>query len=325
MVKRLYLLMGGLLLVFVLGSSGPSKKVLCVFSYHPEYSWVAEETRGVEEVFEGEAISVEKFYMDTKRRTDPEWKEKVASDAMKRIEESKPDLVMVFDDNACEFVARPYAGKDLPFVFCGMNREPEQYGFPAPNITGVVEREFFEQSVALLKQLAPHVKRIGILSDDSPTSQGPASRIREGTLPVEVSEVYATNDFGAWKSKVKEFQTSVDAIGLFGYHTLKEGRGGQHVPSVDVLKWTLKSSHLPEFAILDFTVRDGALCGIAQSGYNQGKTAAGLAIKILSGVSPSDIPIETPRKGLPILNQARAEKLHITIPRQVTEEAEIVK
>ena len=92
-----------------------------------------------------------------------------------------------------------------------------------------------------------------------------------------------------------------------------------------MLRWTLGSSNLPEFAILDFTVRHGALCGVAQSGYDQGKTAAELAIKILNGISPSDIPIKSPRKGMSIVNQSRAEKLHITVPRQLREEAEIVK
>lgn len=52
---------------------------------------------------------------------------------------------MLFDDNACELVGKKYINKTLPLVFCGMNGEPENYGFPAENITGVVERHHLRE------------------------------------------------------------------------------------------------------------------------------------------------------------------------------------
>ena len=117
------------------------KKVLLIFSYHPEHPWVIEETRGAEDILKNKGVETEKFYLDTKRNTSAEWKKKVSEEAVKKIEKFKPDLVIVFDDNACELVAMKYAGKSLPFVFCGMNGDPEDYGFPAENIAGVVERQ----------------------------------------------------------------------------------------------------------------------------------------------------------------------------------------
>ena len=42
----------------------------------------------------------------------------------------------------------------------------------------------------------------------------------------------------------------------------------------EVLRWTLANSRLPEFGLQEFTVRDGALCGVVESGYYQGKRAA---------------------------------------------------
>ncbi len=113
-----------------MGCEKAGKKVLIIFSYSPEYTWVAEETKGVEEVFKNKDIIVDKFYMDIKRKTDLKWKKKVSEKAMKKIEKFRPDLVIVFDNNASEFVAKQYIGKNLPFVFSGMNGEPEDYGFP---------------------------------------------------------------------------------------------------------------------------------------------------------------------------------------------------
>jgi ABC-type uncharacterized transport system substrate-binding protein len=323
-MKRLYFIVGMLLLISILGCAKTGKKVLLVFSYHPEYPWIVEETRGVKHALKDKDIQIEKFYLDTKRKTSPEWKKKVAEDAVNKIGEFKPDLVIVFDDNACELVAMKYAGKTLPFVFCGMNGDPEDYGFPAENITGVIERALIKESIELLKRFVPDVRKAAIITDNSLTSHGFVTRIKKTPLPVEIHEAYTTDDFDAWKAKVKELQPEVDAIGLFVYHTIKEKGGEVSLPPEDVLSWTLKNSKLPEFAFFDFTVRGGALCGVTLSGYEQGKAAAEIAIKILDGEKPADIPIECPEKGNPIVNETRAKELNISIPEDVLKEVEIV-
>ena len=299
------------------------KKILLIFSYHSDYPWVVEETKGIEDTLKDKELVIEKFYMDTKRRTSPEWMEKVAEDAVKKITEFSPDLVIVLDDNACELVAMKYAGKSLPFVFCGMNRDPKDYGFPAENITGVIERHYIKETIELLKRLIPNVKKAAIITDSNPTSIAFINRVKETALSVEILE-FATNDFNAWKAKVRELQPQVDAIGLFTYHTIKESGQEESLPPDDVLQWTLENSKLPEFAFLDFSIKGGALCGVTLSGYEQGKTAAEMAIKILEGTKPGDIPIESPEKGNLMVNKKRAEELDIEISKDILKDAEIV-
>ncbi len=315
---------GVLLLVSICGCARVSKRVLLIFSYHPEFPWVAEETRGVEYALKERGLEIEKLYMDTKRRTSTDWKKKVAEDAMKKIEEFKPDIVIVFDDNACELVAKKYIGNILPFVFCGMNGNPEDYGFPSDNITGVIERGHIKESVELFKRLVPDVKKVAIITDNSPSSQAFVNRVKEIELPVEIDEFYNTNDFDSWKTKIIELQTEVDVIGLFLYHTIKEKGEEVSLLPQEVLEWTFENSKLPEFALFDFTIKGGALCGVSPSGYEQGKTAAEIAIKILDGKKPIDIPIECPKKGNSIINETRTERLNINIPEDVFKEVEIV-
>lgn len=323
-MKKLCFIISVLLLVAVLGCIKPSEKVLLIFSYHPEHPWVVEETRGAEDILGERGVETEKFYLDTKRNTSAEWKEEVAEEAVRKIDDFKPDLVIVFDDNACELVAKEYIGESLPFVFCGMNGEPEDYGFPAQNITGVIERHHLEATIELLKQLVPDVEKLAIISDDSPTSQAFITRVRNIIPPVEISEFYTTNDFDAWKAEVQELQTKVDAIGIYVYHTIKENSEEESLPPEDVLGWTLENSELPGFAFSDFTVRDGVLCGVTVSGYEQGMTAAEIAIRILNGETPADISIQCPEKGTPMINEIRAEELNIEIPADVLEEVEIL-
>ena len=324
MKKLVIIILGVILLLPVLGCTKSAEKVLLIFSYHSEYSWVVDEARGVNDILKDRGVETEVFYLDTKRNTSDEWKDKVAEEAVKKIEDFKPDVVIVFDDNACELVAKKYIGKSLPFVFCGMNGEPQDYGFPAQNITGVIERHHFETTVNLLQRLVPEVENLAIITDDSPTSQAFLTTIENAELPAAISEFYATNDFDDWKSKVKELQTKVDAIGIYVYHTVKDNGGETSLPPEDVLGWTLKNSTLPDFTFSDFTVKDGVLCGVTVSGYEQGKAAAEIAVRILNGEKPVDIPIERPEKGTPMVNETRARDLNIEIPADVLKDVEII-
>jgi len=325
MKKLHFIIITVFLLVAVLGCAKPAKKVLLIFSYHPEYQWVVEETRGVEDILKDKGIETGKFYLDTKRNTSDEWKQEMADAAVEKIEEFKPDLVIVFDDNACELVAKRYIGKSLPFVFCGMNGEPEDYGFPTQNITGVIERENLEAPISFLKQLVPDVEKVAIITDHSPTSQGFITNVEKTTLPTGISEFFATDDFDAWKAKVKELQSTVDAIGIYMCHTIKEGGQEQSLAPEDVMEWTLDNSNLPGFSYFDFTVRDGVLCGVAASGYEQGKAAAEIAIRILNGEKPAGIPIQCPQdEGTKLINETRAIELNIVIPQDLLEEVEIL-
>ena len=324
-MKRLCLTVAAFLFASMVGTAQAGQKVLLIFSYHPEFSAVIEEARGAEDVLKDRGITTERFYLDTKRRTSAEWKKKVAEDAVKKIEEFNPDLVIVFDDNACELVAKKYIGKTLPFVFAGMNGEPGDYGFPADNITGVLERGHVNESMELLKRLVPSLTKAAFITDDSPTSQAFISRVGRTTLPIEIYGFYSTDDFDVWKVKVKELQSKVDAIGLFVYHTIKEKDEEVSLPAEEVLRWTLKNSQIPEFAFSDFTVREGALCGVVVSAYVQGKTAAKMALTILAGANPANIPIRVPQEGIPMINKRRAEELNIRIPEDVLKEVEIVE
>ncbi len=313
-----------LVMIVLAGCQQASKKVLLVFSYHQEYEWVVEETRGVDDIFADRNLIVEKFYMDTKRHPEIESIETASAEAISKIKEMAPDVVIVFDDNACKYVAQKFIGSDVPFVFCGVNADPGDYGFPAKNITGVEERAFWKESLDLVRELDPGITRAAILLDDSHTAQQTLKRIRKEASKDDITEVFMTNHFQDWQSKVIEIQDEVDALGLFVYFTLHDSITDQAIQPEEILRWTLENSKLPEFAILDFTVKNGALCGVIENGYSQGEMAAEIAIRILNGESAESIPIMSPKEGIPVINRHRAKELGITIPDGVKERTEIL-
>ena len=238
------------------------KKVLVVFSYHQEYSWVESLNEGIDESFEGQNVEVEKFYMDTKRKTSDEWKTTITDSAMAKIDSYNPDLLIIIDDNACELIGKQFIGNDLPVVFCGMNKEPSDYGFPTSNITGCIERISYPGMIGFLKELVPDVEKVAFIADDSPTSQGMYEILDTESLSVEVTENFATNDFDQWKAKILELQDQVDAIGIIIYNTIIDPLTNESMPPEDVMAWTIANNNLPEFTALDFGVIEGGLWSI---------------------------------------------------------------
>jgi ABC-type uncharacterized transport system substrate-binding protein len=303
----------------------PNSKVFLVFSYHPEYEWVAEEIEGISSVFDGLPIETKSFYLDTKRNTGKTWFGKISEDAYKEIIDYEPDVVLVFDDNACELIGKRFLNSDMPVVFCGMNKNPEEYGFPARNITGVMELELWKESLEFVKELVPEAEKVIIMNDESPTSVGYIDKMKKTGAFASGVEMFSTNDFTEWQQKVLDVQEEGNVLGLFSYFTLKDNPKSESLESDSVLSWTLQNSNIPECAIFDFTVKNGAFCGVIEDGFTQGKLAAEMVVEILDGTSPEDIPVLVPHKGKYVINKKRGKELGIYIPDELDEEVVIIE
>jgi len=322
-MKKIILVLFAVLIALMSCSKSP-EKLLVIYSYHPEYEWCRQEKMGIDDVFSDQNIEIESFYMDTKRKTSKKWEKNITDEALLKIESFKPDLVIVCDDNACRLVAARFINKKLPFVFTGINEDPKVYHMPAKNITGVIERKLIPGTIELLKKLDPSVKTIAIISDKSPTSQATVSRFTKENFPVEIYEVFETNNYDEWKRFVKKIQTEVDALGIYLYFTLEKIDSEESVPHNQVLKWTTENNTLPTFSFEEFSVRGGILCGETQSGYEQGKEAALMAKEILSGIKPFELPVRMPKKGTLMINEKTARKLNLVIPEELKEKAKII-
>ena len=158
----------GMLLALHLGILSTSKplaaadqaqlKILHVMSYHTPWKWTEDQLQGFKDALTGLQVEYRVFEMDTKRHSTKAWKKRTGAEARAIIEDWRPDLVYVSDDNAQQYVTRHYLNDDIPFVFSGVNDAPSKYGFDhAENITGVLEHEHATQTLRLLKSLVPEV------------------------------------------------------------------------------------------------------------------------------------------------------------------------
>ena len=293
-------------------------KVLHVMSYHTPWEWTESQLEGFKKGLEGLNVEYKVLEMNTKNDSSEENKQKKAAEAKALVGSWQPDLVYTNDDNAQKYFSKDYVNSNIPFVFSAVNSEPSVYGFAgSSNMTGVLEHEHFIETVNLLRDVAPNVKRIVVIYDDDPTWIGVTKRMKGKLSQIPEVEFIAwenVNTFAEYKKTVAKYQDEDDvALGLLGIHTFKDA-GGKNIPWQDVLRWTAENSNLADFTFWRDRIDYGTLVAVAVSGYEQGLAAGKLARKVLvDEISPADLPMQPTLKGKPAISLAQAKKLGIKI------------
>ncbi|MBC7358223.1 MAG: hypothetical protein H5U10_06780 [Desulfacinum sp.] len=297
-------------------------------SYHSPWKWTDDQFNGFKAALKDLDVEYRVVQLDGKRNTSEAHLEKVSREAREIIESWRPDLVYATDDLAQARVAAHYVNRDIPIVFSGVNANPFKYGYVgSSNVTGIMEQEHFVETVNLLREIVPNVKRIAVIFDDDPTWEGVAERMLT-LLPklkdIEVVSWDVIRTFDHYKKRIKELPNEADAVALLGIFTFKDS-SGRNVPYTEVLRWTAENSSLPDFSFWKDRISYGTLCAVTVSGFNQGFEAGKLARRILvDGVPPRSLTMHPSLKGEPVISLARARKLGLTIQASLLLSAEIV-
>ena len=318
-------------------------RIAVVSSYHSEYIWSQETNKGVlaallkfayldsqkqadtftrKNHVTNSRIVLKKYWMDTKRRNSKQQISESFGHITAELDKFKPDIVLLGDDNAANYVGNYYLDTEIPVVFWGVNGAPLKYGLidtlkrPGHNITGVYQAGYHRESVEYLKRLLPNLKRLAVLSDDSPTGRSHAKRMqryhKEGQLDISVEKVVITNSYKVWKEEALALNDKVDAFYISTHNTLRDEKG-EHVNYLKVARWYLENIKKPEITVSGHIVKEGFLATVDDSGYNQGYEAVKLAHKILSeGKKAADLSSYAPGRGPFIVNRWRAKMLGLS-------------
>ena len=263
---------------------------------------------------------IKRVWMDAKRKsTKPEMTE-ASVQITQMIKEFQPNILLLGDDSAANYIGNQFLDTEIPIVFWGINNTPVKYGLvdrldhPGHNVTGVVEVKYFVEGLDLLKKLAPDVKTFAIISDETDTGRAIAKAAeflaRENKLPLQLADMVMTNEFEVFKQKTLELQEKVDAF-LILTTTSKDAQG-EFVSDEVLTAWYLTHIHKPEVSGSRRGVVQGLLCAADSDGYSQGFEGVRIAKDILSnGKKPATYPTVIPRRGPLMVNRQRAKMLGI--------------
>ena len=304
------LLVWGVIMVFTGATQAAAvrysgKKILFVNSYHKGYPWSDGIYQAIETTLKGKGIRLMQFEMDTKRHPSEQSKRSAAEKARVLIGNFKPDVVIASDDNASKYLIVPfYKNTQLPIVFCGVNWDATEYGFPTENITGMIEVQLIDQILATLKKYAKG-DRIGFIKGDDLSARKEAV-FYEKRFDIKIDKRFVKT-YAEWERAYVDLQKGTDMILVGNTESIPDWNpeaarqfveANTAVPSGNWDKW----------------MKDYALVTFATVPAEQGQWAAGAALRILDGTSPGDIAVVTNKKAEIYRNMRIAKELNIIFP-----------
>lgn len=302
--------------LFPLRGEAAPYKVLVIMSYHESMPWEKEVREGIEAELARYA-TIRYVYMNTKN--DFTGGTAKAREAWEVYREFKPEGVIAADDDAVSLFVVPYLKNKVttPVMFCGVNAEPEAYGFPALNVSGILERAHFRESIAFLHQLRPSVKRIAFLTNDNPTGKAYEEQVRReaGTYPATIATIRRVKTLNEALAVARDMKKRSDALFLIAMEGLLDA-SGKPLAEKDTFRKLTKSYGKPVIGMNEFNIRSGLLCAVVKTGQEQGATAAKMLLQTMQGTPVSQIPITRNKHGKRFLNVTVMKSLGI-VPRPV--------
>ncbi len=307
-------------ILFALHINLSKPRIFILHSYAKDFSWVNDINIGIDRVLNKKPYAVKWFYMDTKKHPDENYKKRIGKDAIKVINQWNPDILIAFDDNAQEYVAKYYIDHPkIKVIFAGMNAEPSQYNYDkAQNVTGILERIPLVALKEMMESILPEGNRKIIhLSDASETSKFVCNEFQKyDWSPFELVEDRMCKTFDDWKGTVAESKNKADIIFITHYHTIAKSRTDSSIMQPQkIIEWTDNNSKIPAISTFNFFVADGGMLAVGVSAYEQGEETVKMAIDIIENKKKGkDIPIKKNEFYVLFMRKSGLEKHNMKIP-----------
>ncbi|BCS88943.1 hypothetical protein PSDVSF_21850 [Pseudodesulfovibrio sediminis] len=275
--------------------SAEKKQILLLNSYHQNFPWNEEIFRGLNDVLRpretGIVLHVEN--MDTKRVDFNEhYMQQLKAVFEHKYRSTELELIMVTDNNALEFMRRYHEDlfPKVPVVFCGINNFQPELIEGHPLFTGVAENENAKGTLAWALRFHPETKTVFIINDWTSTGRAVAETIKRQLQDFEpvVNIRYSEN------KPLAELLKDVGSLprnALIIYGIYNRDQQGRFYDIAEAANAVTLRAKVPVYALVDFDLGQGIVGGLLTNGYSQGQSMAQLALHVLAGRRPRDIPV----------------------------------
>ena len=286
-------------------------RVLVVMSYERSNPWCVEIKDGIDSVL-GRICDITYFYMDTKLNLEA-GKQK-AKEAYSLYRKLTPDGVITADDNAQWMFVLPHLKNKVktPVMFCGVNAEAQKYGYPASNVSGILERGHIRESLAFAKQLLPSIGTVGFLAKDCPSGKALLRQVENesDTYLAKLTTFHLVRTAKELAAIAEGLKEKGDAVYMDSMAGIVDA-GGNPLSNEQIMRIVSKVFGKPIIGANHYHVEQGALCAVVKTGQEQGRTAAEMLLKAMQGTPVSEIPVTRNYRGKRIINVTAMEAFGI--------------
>lgn len=281
--------------VFAQDLSG--KNVLVIHSYSDTYKWTKDIQNGItSELSKGKYgtwPNIYTTYMDSARLDSESYNDELFNYYKNLSNELRFSVVICSDNYAYDFVInnREKLFQGIPIVFCGVSYYDDSVLKGTYDITGVVSAYDYNKTLDCIKKIQPNVKNVVFVTNSTKvgTQEYNALKKIEGEYSKNFKIKYCLND------DTNQVINLVNSLGKNTAVMLAEGVSEEigNKLNIEVTGETFfEKINVPIYSFYDFQITHGIIGGYLMSGFDQGKSAANMVSRILSGENAGGIPIE---------------------------------
>ena len=232
------------------------------------------------------------------------------------------DMIIVFSTPCLQAVL--HATRTIPIVFssvanpflAGIGRSEDDH---LSNVTGVSSRGPIKESLLFIKEVLPEVKTIGTLWTPSElNSEYYLELVKKGAaeLDLEVKAVSIASTSEILLSAQTLINDNIDAIYQISDNTINA--------SFEVMGRVAEENAIPLFGGFPAHTLNGACAAMGWDFYAMGYRAGLIALQVINGTSPNDIPIQYMKEIKLHLNLEAAGKQGIVFENNIIERADAI-
>lgn len=232
---------------------------------------------------------------------------KVAS-VVERVQARDYKCIVTIGDPVFQTAAKTI--NNVPIVFMGV-MNPGKFKNDS-NVTGILMEVAIQDKIALVKQLIPAIKKVGIiLSTSTPYVQSVEEKLKSQGINVEPA--LANNPGGV--NTALRFMPDIDLLWM-----IPDPLNRDNVSFKFMLMFSLKNK-VPLYGLSMKYVKMGATFTIEPNISFVGKEGAKYVKDIVDGKSITDLPVLY-SKGAFVINKKMADKIRLYIPEDVLKNAQ---
>ncbi len=269
-------------------------KILIINTWHQGFPWSQNLLDGVNEVLGNKKSSVVHItHMDTRGAGDPLYLKNLVEVYRVKYKGKKFDCVIAAGQVAYELLLNK--GRELfpdtPLVFTGVSDLAGMTMGHRSYMTGVLKTRDFRQTADEALHLWPRAKTVYVITDNTDEGRALNQTARQQLQGMVRTEVRYLD--GCELSTRQMLDTlakiSPDSIVLFT-HWFADADGASQT-LFGTLSDVISSSPAPVFGVFDYELGKGVIGGKLENGAGQGRAAAKMALQLIQGTKPEDIPL----------------------------------
>ena len=292
------------------------KHVLVLHSYHKGLAWTDSEDQGIRAALQARAgeLEVHTEYLDSKTVKSEDYDRRFSALLEAKYASIPLKAVISTDDDAYAFYLRNRAlFRGAPLVFCGVNYFQEsQLKGREDLVTGVIEAFDIPATLETALRLHPGTKRVVIINDSTTTGLANKKIIAAEVVPRfsrRVSFVFFENLTMRELLEKTAALSEGDIVLLMTFNRDRAGAVYNYEQSINLIAG---QTQVPLYGIWDFYLGRGIVGGRLTSGVDQGKTAGELALRLLDGAKPRELPIVRQSPNRYMFDQRQLERFAIS-------------